>query len=64
VGVAGLLLRSRLQHCDEDGKPAYLEVSQPNGITMYERFGFQRIGDIDMPAGGPVLTAMWRAPAT
>jgi len=63
-GVAGLLLRSRLRRCDQDGQPAYLEVSQPGGVALYERFGFRRIGDLDMPAGAPVLTAMWRAPAT
>jgi len=62
-GVAGLLLRSRLQRCDAGGQPAYLEVS-PAGITLYERFGFSRIGDLDMPAGAPALTAMWRAPVT
>jgi ribosomal protein S18 acetylase RimI-like enzyme len=63
-GVAGLLLRSRLERCDASGQPAYLEVSQPGGVALYERFGFQRIGDLDMPAGAPVLTGMWRAPAS
>jgi GNAT superfamily N-acetyltransferase len=63
-GVAGLLLRSRLQRCDASGQPAYLEVSQPGGVALYERFGFQRTGDLDMPAGAPVLTGMWRAPAS
>lgn len=62
-GVAGLLLRSRLRRCDQDGQPAYLEVSKPEGVPLYERYGFARIGDLDMPAGAPVLTAMWRAPA-
>jgi GNAT superfamily N-acetyltransferase len=62
-GVAGLLLRARLERCDQDREPAYLEVS-PNGVALYERFGFQRAGDLDMPAGAPVLTRMWRTPAT
>jgi len=39
-------------------------VSQPGGVALYERFGFQRTGDLDMPAGAPVLTGMWRAPAS
>jgi|SRR6185437_6081676 GNAT superfamily N-acetyltransferase len=63
-GVAGLLLRSRLQGCDADGQPAYLEVSQPGGVALYERFGFERTGDLTMPKGAPAITAMWRAPAT
>jgi len=62
-GVAGTLLRSRLKRCDQDGQPAYLEVS-PNGVSLYEHFGFKHIGDLDMPKGAPVLMAMWRAPAT
>jgi len=62
-GVAGLLLRSRLKGCDQDGQPAYLETSKPDGVTLYEHFGFRRIGDLDMPEGAPVITAMWRAPA-
>lgn len=62
-GVAGLLLRSRLQRCDKAGQPAYLEVSNSEAVPLYERYGFARTGDLDMPAGAPVLTAMWRAPA-
>lgn len=63
-GVAGLLLRSRLQRCDQDGQPAYLEVSTPQGVPLYERYGFVRIGNLGMPEGAPVVTGMWRAPAT
>jgi ribosomal protein S18 acetylase RimI-like enzyme len=61
-GAAGLLLRSRLGHCDRDGQSAYLEASKPEGVPLYERFGFRRTGDVAMPAGAPVLTKMWRAP--
>jgi GNAT superfamily N-acetyltransferase len=61
-GIASLLLRSRLKRCDEDGQPAYLETSKPDGVSLYEHFGFRRIGNVDMPEGAPVLTAMWRAP--
>ena len=62
-GVASLLLRSRLNRCDQGGQPVYLEASRPDGVPVYEHFGFRRAGDVAMPAGGPVLTAMWRAPA-
>jgi GNAT superfamily N-acetyltransferase len=62
-GVASLLLRSRLERCDQDGRPAYLEVSKQDGVSLYEHFGFRLIGNLDMPAGAPVVKAMWRAPA-
>lgn len=62
-GVAGLLLRSRLERCDAGGNPAYLEASTPSHVPLYERFGFRRTGDIRVPEGAPVLTAMWRTPA-
>jgi GNAT superfamily N-acetyltransferase len=63
-GVASLLLRSRLRGCDQDRQPAYLEASKPDGVPLYEHFGFQRTGNLGMPQGAPVITAMWRAPAT
>ena len=63
-GVASLLLRPRLNRCDQDGQPAYLEASQPDGISLYEHFGFRRTGNLDMPEGAPAVTAMWRAPVT
>jgi GNAT superfamily N-acetyltransferase len=63
-GVASLLLRSRLKRCDRDRQPAYLETGQPTAVRLYERFGFRRMGTVDMPEGAPVTTAMWRVPAT
>jgi len=63
MGLASLLLRSRLDRCDRDGQPAYLEAGKPDGASMYEHFGFRRIGNLGMPAGVPPMTAMWRAPA-
>ena len=63
-GLASLLLRSRLNRCDRDGQPAYLEAGKPDGVSIYERFGFRRIGNLGMPEGAPLMTAMWRAPAT
>lgn len=61
-GAAGLLLRARLDRCDADGRPAYLEASKPEGVPLYERFGFRRTGTVGLPAGAPVVTTMWRAP--
>jgi GNAT superfamily N-acetyltransferase len=62
-GVASPLLRSRLERCDQDGQPVYLETSKPDNVPLYEHFGFRCIGNVDMPEGAPVITAMWRTPA-
>jgi ribosomal protein S18 acetylase RimI-like enzyme len=61
-GVASVLLRSRLKRCDEDRQPAYLEVATADGVSLYEHFGFRRIGSLNMPEGAPPVTAMWREP--
>jgi ribosomal protein S18 acetylase RimI-like enzyme len=61
-GVAGELLRSRLQRCDQDALPAYLESSKPANVPLYQHFGFQPTGTPPLPPGAPVLTAMWRPP--
>jgi GNAT superfamily N-acetyltransferase len=63
-GAAGVLLRSRLEQCDRKGQPAYLEASKPEGVPLYERFGFRPAGNVRMPAGAPPLTKMWRSPGT
>lgn len=64
LGLASLLLRSRLDRCDRDGQPAYLEAGKPGGVPMYEHFGFRRIGNLGMPEGAPLMAAMWRTPAS
>jgi GNAT superfamily N-acetyltransferase len=63
-GIASLLLRSRLKHCDQDTQPAYLEAGQPDLVPLYEHFGFRRTGSLEVPKGAPVLTPMWRAPVS
>lgn len=63
-GVAGMLLRSRLRRCDQGGDPAYLEASKPAGVPLYQHFGFEPTAIPVIPDGAPVITAMWRPPAT
>jgi GNAT superfamily N-acetyltransferase len=64
LGLASLLLRSRLNRCDREGQPAYLEAGKAAGVPLYEHFGFRRIGNLGMPEGAPLMTAMWRTPAS
>ena len=61
-GVASALLRSRLERCDADAKPAYLESTKPGSVPLYEHFGFEVTGTLNPPKGAPPLTAMWRSP--
>ncbi|MEU6586079.1 GNAT family N-acetyltransferase [Nocardia sp. NPDC046763] len=61
-GYGRALLNSRLDRCDAEGLPAYLESSRPDNVPYYERFGFDATGTLDATRGGPPLWPMWRAP--
>ncbi|MEI6251323.1 MAG: GNAT family N-acetyltransferase [Mycobacteriaceae bacterium] len=61
-GYGNALMRSRLDRCDAEGAPAYLESSNPDNIGYYMRFGFEVTGEIVIPGGGPSLWPMWRRP--
>lgn len=61
-GFGQALMRSRLDRCDAEYCPAYLESSKPDNVPYYERFGFTVIGEIVLPNGGPPLWRMWREP--
>jgi GNAT superfamily N-acetyltransferase len=60
TGVASTLLRPRLDQCDRDGLPAYLEATRATTVPLYQHFGFEPTGHPDLPDGAPPLTAMWR----
>jgi GNAT superfamily N-acetyltransferase len=61
-GFGQALMRSRLQRCDAEFCPAYLESSKPENVPYYQRFGFTVTGEIKLPDGGPPLWPMWREP--
>ena len=61
-GFGGALLAAMTERLDTRGIPGYLESSNPRNNPLYARHGFGETGDIDLPAGVPVLTAMWRDP--
>jgi predicted N-acetyltransferase YhbS len=58
AGFGQALMSSRLDRCDGERAPAYHEESL---IPYYSRFGFEQIGEFDIP-GGPTMIPMWRAP--
>jgi GNAT superfamily N-acetyltransferase len=59
-GYGQALMASRLDRCDAEHAPAYLESSNPDNVPYYQRFGFEITGEIT-PRGGPTLFSMWRA---
>ena len=61
AGFGQALMHSRLDRCDAEHAPAYLEASEAALVPYYSRFGFEQIGEIDIP-GGPTMIPMWRAP--
>lgn len=62
-GFGQALMRSRLDRCDAEGAPAYLESSKESNVPYYLRFGFEVTGELTIPDGGPTLWQMWRQPA-
>ncbi|MFG2003678.1 GNAT family N-acetyltransferase [Spirillospora sp. NPDC048911] len=61
-GLGGALLRSRLERCDEERLPAYLESSKESNVPYYERFGFRVTERFVPPGGCPPVWLMWRPP--
>jgi GNAT superfamily N-acetyltransferase len=59
-GVGAALLRSRLQRCDQEGLPAYLESSKLENVPLYQHFGFHVAATLGLPEGAPVVSTMWR----
>lgn len=58
-GFGGIALRHRLAEVDAARLPAYLEASKPENVPIYQNFGFELQGDLQIP-GGPVIYPMWR----
>ena len=62
TGVGGSVVQPVLDHCDQQGLPAYLESSNPRNWSFYERLGFVRGTPADVPRGCPALLPMRREP--
>jgi ribosomal protein S18 acetylase RimI-like enzyme len=58
-GLGALLMKHALRRCDEEGIAAYLESSNPRNISLYERHGFEIIGEIQH-GSSPTMTPMLR----
>ncbi len=60
-GFGGALMRHAVARCDREGALAYLESSNPRNISLYERHGFEVMGEIQVGVG-PLVTPMLRHP--
>ena len=60
-GFGSALLRYTLDRCDREGTIAYLESSNPRNIPLYQRHGFQIMGEIQAGTS-PTLVPMLRRP--
>ena len=59
-GFGSQLMKHALDRIDEDGLPAYLESSNPRNMSLYERHGFEVVGQIQVGTS-PVIHPMLRA---
>ncbi|MFI6787881.1 GNAT family N-acetyltransferase [Nonomuraea sp. NPDC050383] len=62
AGLGSAMLRHRLARADADGLPAYLEASSPRSRALYQRHGFEDLGEPVRVADSPLLWPMWRPP--
>lgn len=54
-GYGSMLMSRALSRCDRDNMPAYLESSNPKNIPLYERFGFELLGTIQVGSSPPIF---------
>jgi ribosomal protein S18 acetylase RimI-like enzyme len=61
AGLGGALMRHAVARCDAQGAVAYLESSNPRNISLYQRHGFEVLGEIQV-GGAPPVIPMIREP--
>ena len=60
-GHGSALLKHALIPCDKENKFAYLESTNPANIPLYERYGFELVGNLEVGTAPP-LYPMVRKP--
>ena len=63
-GLGMALLADNLARIDAEGRPAYLESTNPANLERYRSVGFVDAASFSLPDGGPTVTTMWREPRT
>ena len=54
-GYGSKILAHTLEACDNDKKLAYLESTNPANLPLYQRFGFEVVGEIQAGASPPLF---------
>src|SRR5262245_54001190 len=62
LGIGAALLRPVLEVCDAAQLPAYLEATSPKSVPLYQRHGFEPVGEI-MVSDCPPIVPMLRSPS-
>lgn len=60
-GHGSTLMLCGLEQCDRDGLPAYLEATSSRSVPLYQRHGFEIVGEIRIGRCPPIFP-MLRAP--
>lgn len=60
-GVGHALMSYSAARCDQEGVLAYLESTNPRNVSLYERHGFELIGEIQV-GEAPLIAPMLRRP--
>lgn len=59
-GIGAALMKHSLLRPDQEGLPTYLESSNPRNISLYQRHGFEVLGEIQF-GSSPAVTPMVRS---
>ena len=54
-GYGSVLLEHTLTPCDRDKKLAYLESTNPANLSLYQRYGFELVGNIQAGTSPPLF---------
>lgn len=60
-GLGSQLMAEVCNRCDREGIVAYLEATSPRNVPLYQRHGFEKVGEIQS-GDSPVMTPMLRKP--
>lgn len=61
-GIGSIQLKHVLKMLDEQAIPAYLESSNSENVSLYERHGFEVMDEVQF-GSSPIIRPMYRAPA-
>jgi ribosomal protein S18 acetylase RimI-like enzyme len=63
-GLGRAVIAPGLVRADAEGAAVFLETQTARNVAFYESLGFDVLGEIDLPNGGPTHWAMRQTPRT